>query len=125
MYKPPVRATGLRNLWLGALETLNAKERRELLISKLNFFAAQKSFLEPGYRYSDLGFIVLGLALEAKGGHSLAALFRDFCLRELEFDSGELKYADEWSEVTRIVQQPLRVRNRVLVGEVHDEMWRF
>jgi CubicO group peptidase (beta-lactamase class C family) len=70
--------------------------------------------------YSDLGFIVLGAALEARCGAGLEGLVRTRVTGPLGMDETVYRPPREWS--ARIA--PTEVdpwRGRLLVGEVHDE----
>lgn len=98
-------------LWTGA--SGRAAYEREL--ARLPFEAA------PGERaeYSDVGFMLLGFAIEAVGRRPLDEQMREF---GAAVELGPLTYLppDDW----RLRTAPTEFdpwRNRLLVGEVHDE----
>lgn len=75
--------------------------------------------------YSDVGFLLLGLVLERLGGRSLADQFADLALDSFGFDCvrERFHYATRLPQLaeTAISTGYCAVRERVLVGEVHDE----
>lgn len=78
---------------------------------------------EPGARaeYSDIGFILLGAALERLAGESLDS----FCQREifdrLQLQDTRLNPPPSWRDRTPPTEDDQRFRRRVIQGEVNDE----
>jgi CubicO group peptidase (beta-lactamase class C family) len=88
----------------------------------LERIAAMALDYDPGTRsvYSDLGFILLGEALERAGGASLEALARDRVLGPLGMNDSGYRPAEEVRpRVAPTGHDPWR--GRLLRGEVHDE----
>lgn len=70
---------------------------------------------EPGtsHVYSDLGFLLLGAALETAGGDRLDRLFEQHVRRPSQVDL-------RWGWPAAAATEDCPVRGRVIVGEVHD-----
>jgi CubicO group peptidase (beta-lactamase class C family) len=71
-----------------------------------------------GYTYSDLGYILLGEAVEAVSRQSLAELARERIFEPLGMKDTRFLPPEDWSE--RIAATRCPDRDRVLIGEVHD-----
>ncbi|HET6842519.1 MAG TPA: serine hydrolase domain-containing protein [Candidatus Angelobacter sp.] len=71
--------------------------------------------------YSDIGFILLGVALERMTGEPL----NEFCRREIFLPLGlnhtGYKPSDEWKSLIPPAVDDQTFRHRVIQGEVHDE----
>ena len=84
------------------------------------------SVLEPNgghARYSDVGYILLGAAMEAITGQSLDRIVRDEVTAPLELDD-EIAYrgvGESFRDVTVAPTEWCAWRNRVVQGNVHDE----
>lgn len=76
---------------------------------------------DAGMVYSDVGFILLGLALEGFGGKPLDALFADFLAAEIPaIPAGGLCFRPGAGEAC-VPTARCELRDRLLQGEVHDE----
>ncbi|MCC6970318.1 MAG: serine hydrolase, partial [Phycisphaerales bacterium] len=123
-----------RNFWVRcgggqATETelrLPPAEAERALIAGLNRAAAA---LAPGpspeQRYSDVGFLLMGLVLEWTNGRRLADSWADFSRDRLgiELKSLGLGYGVRWPGLaaTAVPTAFCPLRRRDLIGEVHDE----
>ena len=72
-------------------------------------------------RYSDLGFILLGLMLEESCQGSLDNQFYDFQKNVLSLENPLLVYGNRVPKSQAIVSSYCKLRDRNLKGEVHDE----
>jgi CubicO group peptidase (beta-lactamase class C family) len=117
-----------RNFWtcfLGCSDESALRARRvDRLVAGLNRAAAA---LDPQrrYAYSDVGFLLLGLVLERRGGTDLAEQFDGICRDELGLDAASLplQYPAALSRALErcVPSAYCSVRERLLCGEVHDE----
>lgn len=77
----------------------------------------------PGTRadYSDIGFILLGKALEPLSGTSLDRLFRDEVAAPLGLETARFCPPPEWRDKIPPTEDDTTFRHRVTQGEVQDE----
>ena len=133
--------TGLpawRNFWVCHLgvdldaDLVDRAGRWQRLVEGLNRAAVASATQTQGLGaprqvYSDLGFLLLGLLLEATSDRDVGALFADFCAKELGLAALPLGYgpvlaAREKTFAAKAVPTAVcPVRRRLLVGDVHDE----
>lgn len=78
---------------------------------------------EPGARaeYSDIGFILLGKALEVLAGENLAILFSREIAAPLDLTSARYCPPCDWRTFIPPTEQDTWYRHRVIQGEVQDE----
>lgn len=130
-------SSGLRpwlNFYVNRLTTMSAADLRSSRHAHLEealcrastdaLFLAQPH-AQPKPTYSDIGYILLGYALEQESGQSIAVLFADWC-RELGLPEGSALYFagtvnPALTDLTAISTGSCPVRQRILCGEVHDE----
>lgn len=77
---------------------------------------------QPGTarRYSDIGFMILGRALELAGGESLSDYCRKRIFVPLRMERTAFNPPEDWADQCAATEN-CRWRERILVGEVHDE----
>lgn len=110
-----------RNFWMGHLNEgpAPAPSTKNPIIPKT--FARLNTLSTEPDTYSDLGYILLGYALEATGGRSLPALWEAY-LRPLGMLSSDLGYRPQLKCTESFVPSAYcAIRERLLLGEVHDE----
>lgn len=114
------------NFWTNRLNPLfdiskvTKDERREVLFQRLCFL---KSYEGGAVLYSDIGYLLLGVALESFYSKSLIDIFKEFSSSELKLFNSEIFFPD-FNHRRGHIYVPTSfcpVRNRFLVGEVHDE----
>ncbi len=117
-----------RNFWINRLgpeskRYLPWKERGDLILATL-----RRSLSDPPSRienrYSDLGYLILGLLLEQHRQQPLHALFDEFltetCPSLAACDLAFAHATDAW-QTHYVPSTYCPIRARLLVGEVHDE----
>ena len=118
-----------RNFWVCWLDRsppgLN-KNKEELLIHALDVVNRSATDISEtsGQVYSDIGFIVLGLLMEAVSAQSLDKQFDDFCVNDLKLGVEKSVLGFPYSRPdmqTFISTGNCLIRGRKLRGEVHDE----
>lgn len=77
--------------------------------------------LEKKDRYSDLGFILLGYALEKISGADLRTLFGVFLNETSIARESSLGFFADFSHRDLVPSAYCEIRRRVLAGEIHDE----
>jgi CubicO group peptidase (beta-lactamase class C family) len=110
-----------RNFWMGHLNEGPSPQPhlKNPLIPET--FARMKSLGEKVDVYSDLGYILLGYALEAASGQSIDQLWKAY-LKPFGVNSSDLGYRPLLDEGDLFVPSAFcAVRERLLKGEVHDE----
>jgi CubicO group peptidase (beta-lactamase class C family) len=116
-----------RNFWVCELgpdsPARPRAEVRDRIVTVLNRAAPA---IDPrrGQVYSDLGFILLGWALEVANGMDLSEAFEALLRTQLSWEGGSLplQYATRLKPQKRAIPTaPCAVRERLLQGEVHDE----
>ena len=118
-----------RNFWMCWLDRAPPglkKNKEELLIHEIDVLrrAAADISGTSNQVYSDIGFIVLGLLIEAVSGQSLDKQFDDFCVRDLQLGSGNsvLGFPGSRPDMQAFISTGIcLIRGRQLRGEVHDE----
>lgn len=107
-------------LWVDCLESpFSTLNQREKIIWRLNNTSIDLSKKE--FRYSDLGFILLGLCLEEKNGVSIACLYEDL-LRNLNFNGHQLSFNETDDDKNHSISTGYcNIRGQYLKGCVHDE----
>ena len=77
----------------------------------------------PGVRaeYSDIGFMLLGRALEVLAGDSLSNLFQTQIATPLQLDTARFTPPAEWRSQIPPTENDATFRHRVIQGEVQDE----
>jgi len=86
-----------------------------------------------GQRYSDVGFILLGLTIQEHTGMTLDKLYYDLCTKDLGLNGdiasqeGFPRFFAQFNDKSRFVPTSFcALRERDLCGEVHDEnAWSF
>lgn len=114
-----------RNFWLGRLgvggeccNTGSVKPQHDVIINKLKDIPVAGEQLSPVY--SDIGFILLGMAVELVWGKSLPDLFQDKMKPAAGFNL--VQYAQGFPAGTAFVPTAYcPIRQHLLIGEVHDE----
>jgi len=112
-----------RNFWICRLGpgklALTLEERSSVIIAKFNQLAINELSNHPVY--SDLGFILLGLALETHFEKSLGTLFNSFVTPFIDTKEviGYPEHIKPGVAIIPTAYCPLR--ERLLQGEVHDE----
>jgi len=117
------------NFWINRLSPdfpifqVGRNERLKWLLKKLpHLLAEQNESPSDGKktRYSDVGFLILGVLLESFYKKDLAELFENYCRKDLKFSKPPLFFPT--GEERQFVSTAFcKIRNRLLVGEVHDE----
>ena len=112
-----------RNFWICRLgvgkQNLSRLERSAEIIDKFNRLPPEALNLKPAY--SDMGFILLGLALESCYEKDLADLFHVMAI-PANNQGATINYPVHIkSGVTYIPTAFCPIRSRMLIGEVHDE----
>ena len=118
-----------RNFWICRLDdrTNERDINRDLLLSHemLTLNRVAESFAKGGASvYSDVGFIILGLLLEAASGQDLDQQFKDLCAADLGLNADGLRLGFPRSNPhfdAFISTGTCLIRGRELRGEVHDE----
>ncbi|RYZ59825.1 MAG: class C beta-lactamase-related serine hydrolase, partial [Proteobacteria bacterium] len=110
-----------RNFWMGHLnEGPSPKSHLKNPIIP-ETFERIKALGEKTDVYSDLGYILLGYALEVATGHGLDELWKAY-LKPFGVDSSDLGYRSSLRDDDDLVPSAFcPVRERMLLGEVHDE----
>jgi serine-type D-Ala-D-Ala carboxypeptidase len=77
----------------------------------------------PGTRaeYSDIGFMLLGRALEVLAGNSLANLFKTEIAAPLKFETARFTPPAQWRSLIPPTENDTTFRHRIIQGEVQDE----
>lgn len=110
-----------QRLWAG--ERLEAASAREALVR----MAGQTALLDPpgtSARYSDLGYILLGAALERAGGARLDELARALVFEPLAMTATryvDLERPHPTGPASRVAPTEICPRRGLVWGEVHDE----
>ena len=112
-----------RNFWINRLgfgkSSSTRVERSIAIIDKFNQLAPEDLMHRPVY--SDTGFILLGMALETYYNKDLADIFNDM-VAPLNSPNAIINYQTHIKSGTAIIPSAFcNIRNRMLVGEVHDE----
>ncbi|MBC7660266.1 MAG: serine hydrolase, partial [Chitinophagaceae bacterium] len=111
-----------RNFWMNHLNEgpLPIAQQMNKLIS--DTFARIKPLLPAEDIYSDVGYLLLGYALEAASGQRLDDLWADY-LQSLGLSALDLGYGPQLHQPLNafIPSAHCAVRARLLQGEVHDE----
>ncbi|HEX5236677.1 MAG TPA: serine hydrolase domain-containing protein [Silvibacterium sp.] len=71
--------------------------------------------------YSDIGFILLGKALEVLAGNSLATLFQNEIAAPLSLETARFNPPPAWRNQIPPTEDDTTFRHRILQGEVQDE----
>jgi CubicO group peptidase (beta-lactamase class C family) len=111
------------NFWMGRLGVSSRPaDRREIIHHACQVFARMGLRETKADLYSDLGYILLGLALESSEGQTLGVLWSAL-QAELGGDCKGLHYPPLASKplASYIPSAYCPVRERLLIGEVHDE----
>ncbi len=112
-----------RNFWMCRLgvgnQSVSRSERSKEIIEKFNQLTPEALSLKP--TYSDLGFILLGLALESYYEMDLADLFCEMAAPADKTGSTINYPVHIKSGATFIPSAYCPIRSRILIGEVHDE----
>jgi CubicO group peptidase (beta-lactamase class C family) len=110
-----------RNFWMGHLNEGSSPEPQIKNPIIPETFERIKALGDKADVYSDLGYILLGYALEAATGHSLDQLWKAY-LKPFGVDSSDLGYRSLLNDSDQYVPSAFcALRERLLVGEVHDE----
>jgi CubicO group peptidase (beta-lactamase class C family) len=77
----------------------------------------------PGTRaeYSDIGFMLLGRALEILAGESLSTLFQTQIASPLQLETARFNPPAEWRDQIPPTEDDTTFRHRIIQGEVQDE----
>lgn len=118
-----------RNFWvnhLGVLPEGELHDRVQVERRMLEVFGRVASEIKTDGKsvYSDVGFLLLGFALEQARGKSLAAQFDELCQTSLHLENRAiaLEYAAAQPLPDRAIPTAqCLLRGRLLRGEVHDE----
>ena len=115
-----------RNYWTNRLDldfpvhSFDRVKKRKVVFERLSY-ANVMSQSDQKFLYSDVGYLILGLFLEAVCDENLTELFRRFCRDDLGMDSTQL-FFPTGEETQRFAPTSYcLIRERQLVGEVHDE----
>lgn len=109
-----------RNFWTCRLGTSRPADRAAVL-ERLNLISAQIPSGPHPYVYSDLGYILLGFVLEALQQKNLSQVFSDWLQRNHIEGCRDLFFGQQVDRNRAVPASFCRVRQRWLVGEVHDE----
>jgi CubicO group peptidase (beta-lactamase class C family) len=112
-----------RNFWMCRLgmgkECLHRVDRATVIIDKMNQLIPNELLFKPVY--SDMGFILLGLALESFHEKDLADLFNEM-VSSLNGPGITINFPTHIEQGVKFVPSAFcPIRQRLLVGEVHDE----
>jgi CubicO group peptidase (beta-lactamase class C family) len=116
-----------RNFWMCWLDRASpSTNKNDLLKHELEVLSRAAADISgtSGQNYSDIGFVVLGLLMEAVAGESLDKLFDDFCVNDLNLASRGyvLGFPRSHPEMRAFISTGMcLIRGRQLRGEVHDE----
>jgi CubicO group peptidase (beta-lactamase class C family) len=112
-----------RNFWMcrlgSASQSVGREERANEIINKFNKLLPEALNLKPAY--SDMGFILLGLALESFYDRDLADLFSEFAAPAYNAGSVINFPVHIKSGAIYVPSAFCPIRSRMLNGEVHDE----
>ena len=117
------RLPSWRNLWVtcpqdSQYQELKNKDKASKRLGSL----VEGSLLQKKFVYSDLGYILLGLCLEAVAKHSLSFLFDVFCKKNLGLKHNDILYGTLLKDKQLAIPTSYyKLRKRLLQGEVQDE----
>jgi CubicO group peptidase (beta-lactamase class C family) len=116
------------NFWMNRLgpdfrvDKIDRTERLKCLLERVPFLLAdiKQNPLSEISRYSDVGFLILGVLLECFYKKDLAEIFKMFCKQELKLKTMPIFFPKS-GEGRFVPTAFCKIRNRNLMGEVHDE----
>ncbi len=118
------------NFWMNRLspesnvKSVNYKQRAGLVFDRLlPYLRAYPQVHKQSYPcvYSDVGYILLGVAIECLYRENLSVLFEKFSTEDLKVISPEVFFPQNQNKELFVPTSKCLIRGHNLVGEVHDE----